>query len=207
MAKYSAAKIEVARKLSTSKYRYYSIFPTALSQLDHIFFVIGNGIGFDPKDGVYFENLSIEDAKKERANRIIRCHERMKEMRDIFGEGGSRFDEIYQEEIQELEKDFEPMPASYYFDADAMAAEQIVHNETAKHKGQPYPVCGYSIIMHVQPDTNKTTLALALACTKGWLKVVQHELTSEQNDEQKAVLEKWIAFFNETIERLENKNA
>ncbi|SOK58768.1 hypothetical protein [Yersinia phage fHe-Yen9-04] len=207
MPRYSAAKTEVARKLSTSKYRYSSIFPTALSQLDHIFFVIGNGMSFEQKEGVYFQNYCIEMAKSERNIKIERCHEQMRKLRDIVEDAGSRFDNIYLEEIKELEQDYVQMPASYYFDADAMAAEQISYNETAQYKLTPYPVCEYSIITHVNHKSNKTTLALAIACTKGWLKVVQHELNVEQNEEQKTIIEKWIVFFNETIERLENKNA
>jgi hypothetical protein len=187
----------VLYNLSFQKYKYITIHPTALSQLDHIFSVIGNGIEYDPVQGLQYEeyderryqnlfskyDYNFDVVLDKRARFLQEEESNYQQWKDLFPEVPERIKQRMEKSISTYKQEFGVQDKSYYFDAEAIAAEQIAYatDQMADHSrnfiSTPYPFSSeYSICFYVKPDHHPIIVELVLATYKAWKIVLDYNL-------------------------------
>lgn len=187
----------VLYNLSFQKYKYITIHPTALSQLDHIFSVIGNGIEYDPVQGLQYEeyderryqnlfskyDYNFDVVLDKRARFLQEEESNYQQWKDLFPEVPERIKQRMEKSISTYKQEFGVQDKSYYFDAEAIAAEQIAYatDQMADHSrnfiSTPYPFSReYSICFYVKPDHHPIIVELVLATYKAWKIVLDYNL-------------------------------
>lgn len=189
--------VNVLYNLSFSKYKYITIHPTALSQLDHIFSVIGNGFEYDPVQGLqYYEyderqyqnlfsnyDYNFDVVLDKRARYIQEEESSYQKWKDLFPEVPERIKQHMEKMIATYKQEFILQDKSYYFDPEAIAAEQIAYakdrmaDHNSKFISTPYPLShDYSICFDVKADHHPIIVELVLATYKAWKIVLDYNL-------------------------------
>ena len=197
----STALKNLLSNLSFTQYEYNSIFKTALSQLDHLFLVIGNGYEYDSTVGMCRDIRNGKPVKalirKQRQdfdsvaekNRMHEDHQRKQyeTIIDVLNQAGaSEKLEQWMEEYRQIfgtPDEYVVRDESYYFDPEAIAKEfieySIAENEQKtnadKYYRTPYPISdNYSAIALMQSTDQPETVRLAVATAKAWLIVLDY---------------------------------
>lgn len=187
----------VLYNLSFQKYKYITIHPTALSQLDHIFSVIGNGFDYDPVQGLQYDEYderryqNLFSKYDYNFNIVLDKHARFvqeeesnyQQWKDLFPEVPERIKQRMEKMIATYKQEFVVQDKSYYFNAEVIAAEQIAYatDQMADHSrnfiSTPYPFSrDYSICFDVKADHHPIIVELVLATYKAWKIVLDYNL-------------------------------
>lgn len=220
--------------LSAVKYQFAIVCETALSQLNHYFCTIGNGVEYDSIHGLmdadysgnyfYITAPHIFDFSPVLARRQLSSDELQKSfesMKEIFGENvPAEMKSLYEEQIENVSKPFKVMDESYFFNYNDMAVEMIesVRNRYAKSRKAglqietPYMInYQYSIIYKMKSTDNPLMVKLALAMCKAWIVVLEYYVEAglyfTEEDVQKYQGESYLYslnYINTCIDKFKN---